>query len=106
MGFFDLFRSKKNTDTASLAKDRLQIIVARERASSGERVQSYLPSLQQELLEVMAKYEKLDLDQVSVNLDRKGDSEVLEINIVLPADAAGSKQSRSVRTGMNPLAQT
>jgi cell division topological specificity factor len=105
MGFFDLFRSKKNAETASLAKDRLQIIVARERASNGERVQSYLPSLQQELLEVMAKYEKLDLDQVSVNLDRKGDSEVLEINIVLPADAS-PKSSRSVRTGVTPLAQT
>jgi cell division topological specificity factor len=105
MGFFDLFRSKKNTETAALAKDRLQIIVARERASSGERVQSYLPSLQQELLEVMAKYEKLDLDQVSVNLDRKGDSEVLEINIVLPADAS-PKATRSVRTGVTPLAQT
>ena len=102
MGFFDLFRSKKNTETAQLAKDRLQIIVARERASNGERVQSYLPSLQQELLEVMAKYEKLDLDQVSVNLDRKGDSEVLEINIVLPQE---KKPGRSVRTGV-PIAQT
>lgn len=105
MGFFDLFRSKKNTETAQLAKDRLQIIVNRERASSGERAQSYLPNLQQELLEVMAKYEKLDLDQVSVNLDRKGDSEVLEINIVLPPDAEG-KPARTVRGGVTRLAQT
>ena len=105
MGFFDLFRSKKNAaETAQLAKDRLQIIVARERASHGERVQSYLPSLQQELLEVMAKYEKLDLDQVSVNLDRKGDSEVLEINIVLPPDAS-PQSTRSVRSAV-PIAQT
>ena len=102
MGFFDLFRKKSSETAAATAKDRLQIIVARERASNGERVQSYLPRLQQELLEVMAKYEKLDLDQVSVNLDRKGDSEVLEINIVLPTEA---KSGRSVRGGF-PIAQT
>ena len=88
MAIFDFIFRKKNSETASLAKDRLQIIVARERASTGERgAPSYLPKLQQELLEVIAKYEKLDLDQVSVNLDRRGDAEVLEINIVLPEDA-------------------
>lgn len=102
MGFFDLFRKKNSETGAQQAKDRLQIIVARERASNGERVQSYLPKLQQELLEVMARYEKLDLDQVSVNLDRKGETEVLEINIVLPQE---KKPGRSVRTGM-PVAQT
>jgi len=86
MAIFDFFR-RKNSETAALAKDRLQIIVARERASTGERgAPSYLPKLQQELLEVIAKYEKLDLDQVSVNLDKRGGAEVLEINIVLPED--------------------
>jgi cell division topological specificity factor len=103
MGFFDLFRKRGSETAAQQAKDRLQIIVARERASNGEVVQSYLPRLQQELLEVMAKYEKLDLDQVSVNLDRKGDAEVLEINIVLPQEA---KPGRSVRTGVTPHFQT
>lgn len=84
MAFFDFFRKK--SEAAQTAKDRLQIIVARERASTGGRAQSYLPRLQQELLEVIARYEKLDLDQVSVNLDRRGEAEVLEINIVLPGD--------------------
>jgi len=84
MAIFDFFRRKP--DTAQHAKDRLQIVVARERAGTGDGVQSYLPQLQQELLQVIAKYERLDLDQVSVNLDKKGDAEVLEINIVLPED--------------------
>jgi cell division topological specificity factor len=84
MAILDFFR--KRSETAQLAKDRLQIIVARERASTGDGVQSYLPALQKELLEVIARYEKLDLDQVSVNLDRKGEAEVLEINIVLPEE--------------------
>ena len=94
MSILDLFL-RRTPDTARLAKDRLQIVVARERASTGDRVQSYLPQLQQELLQVIAKYEKLDLDQVSVMLDRKGDAEVLEINIVLPEER---KKAESVRT--------
>jgi cell division topological specificity factor len=93
MAIFDFFRRKP--DSAQLAKDRLQIVVARERASTGDRVQSYLPQLQRELLEVIAKYEKLDLDMVSVQLDKKGQAEVLEINIVLP------EEKRSVRTVRN-----
>jgi cell division topological specificity factor len=103
MGFFDFFRKK--SETAQTAKDRLQIIVARERANTGGgRAQSYLPRLQQELLEVIARYEKLDLDQVSVNLDRKGDFEVLEINIVLPGEARmelrpGLAQGRPISSG-------
>jgi cell division topological specificity factor len=93
MAILDFFR--KRSETASLAKDRLQIIVARERALTGDGVSSYLPRLQKELLEVIAKYEKVDLDQVSVNLDKKGEAEVLEINIVLPEEKT---ERRTVRT--------
>ena len=99
MAIFDFFRRKQ--DTAQLAKDRLQIVVARERASTGDRVQSYLPQLQRELLEVIAKYEKLDLDMVSVALDKKGAAEVLEINIVLPEE---KRAVRTVRTRQPQLA--
>jgi cell division topological specificity factor len=95
MAILDFFR--KRSETAQLAKDRLQIIVARERALTGDDgAQSYLPRLQKELLEVIAKYEKLDLDRVSVNLDKKGEAEVLEINIVLPPEEREPR--RSVRT--------
>jgi cell division topological specificity factor len=92
------FFFKQRSNTAQRAKDRLQIIVARERTSVGnDGVQSYLPMLQQELLQVIAKYEKLDLDQVSVRLDKKGEAEVLEIDIVLPEQRAARK---SVRSGL------
>jgi len=94
MGILNFFR--RQSDTAQQAKDRLQIIVARERTSSPDRAQSYLPRLQQELLAVIAKYERLDLEQVSVELDRKCGAEVLEINIVLPPEERLHK--RTVRT--------
>ncbi len=75
--------TKKPENTAQVAKDRLQIIVARERTACGGSP-GYLPQLQQELLQVIAKYERVDLDRVQVNIDRKGDAEVLELCIMLP----------------------
>ena len=86
MGFLDYFKTKPKS--ASLAKDRLSIIVARERAGA-KSGQDYLPQLQQELLQVLAKYEHIDLDQVSVSVDRHGDTEVLELNIVLNDTSGG-----------------
>jgi cell division topological specificity factor len=80
MRFFDYFR--RAPKTATLAKDRLSIIVARERA--GSRAGADYQQLQQELLAVIARYEKIDLSNVTVNLDRHGDHEVLELNITLP----------------------
>jgi len=81
MSFFDYFR--KRPKSASLAKDRLSIIVARERASTRGGA-DFLPQLQQELLAVIARYVQIDIANVVVNLDRQGGSEVLELNITLP----------------------
>jgi cell division topological specificity factor len=81
MAFFDYFRRTQNS--ASLAKDRLSIIVARERATT-RGAPDYLPQLQQELLAVIARYEKIDLQHVSVSLDSSNGCDVLELNIVLP----------------------
>ena len=82
MRFFDYFR--RAPKSASLAKDRLSIIVARERAGTSTGAADYLPQLQQELLAVIARYEKIDLSHVTVNLDRSANGEVLELNITLP----------------------
>ncbi|HVQ33366.1 MAG TPA: cell division topological specificity factor MinE, partial [Lysobacter sp.] len=51
MGMFDFLRVKKNT--ASIAKDRLRIIIAQERSTLGGP--DYLPLLRRELLEVIRK---------------------------------------------------
>jgi cell division topological specificity factor len=68
---------------AKLAKERLSVIVARERAST-RGGDDYLPQLQQEILAVLAKYEKIDLENVTVKLDRSGECDVLELNVILP----------------------
>jgi cell division topological specificity factor len=85
MALLEFFRPKKTT-TASVAKERLQIIVA-ERRSAGQGAPSYLPQLKLDLLEVIRKYVHINPDQVSVNLDQKDeDLSVLELNVTLPED--------------------
>jgi len=81
MSLLDYFRSSK-TNTASLAKERLQILVAHERSSRNQP--SYLPKLQQELLEVIRKYVNVGQDAITVNFEQDGNQETLELNIVLP----------------------
>ena len=81
MSFLNYFKSSKK-NTASIAKERLQIIVAHER---GKREQpDYLPQLQQEILDVIRKYVPIDQDQVQVQLDKNDSCSVLELNVTLP----------------------
>jgi cell division topological specificity factor len=83
MSIFNYLR-KKNT-TAKVAKERLQIIISHER--SKQNAPDYLPKLQEEILEVIAKYVPISRDQVNVHLDRMGDNAILELNITMPDEA-------------------
>lgn len=83
MSLLDYFRSSKQS-SASLAKERLQILVAHERTSRNQP--SYLPKLQKELLAVVRKYVNVTQDAISVNYEQDDDQEVLELNILLPDD--------------------
>ena len=80
MGIFDFLKAKKNT--ASIAKERLRIIVAQERSSRG--APDYLPLLQRELLEVIRKYVSVDVDAVKVDVVKDGEHDVLDISVALP----------------------
>ena len=84
MSFLDYFKRESN-NSAATAKERLQIIVAHERGKKNEP--DYLPKLQQELLEVIGRYIKIDLDQVDVQLEKQDECSVLELNITLPETA-------------------
>jgi len=82
MSLLDYFRSKK-TNTASTAKERLQIIVAHERKRrSGP---DYLPQLERDILEVIRKYVDISADQIAVSLEQRSDElSVLELNVTFP----------------------
>lgn len=64
------------------AKERLQIIIARER--SGRDGPDFLPALHKELIAVISKYTKVNADDIKISLDRQGNLEVLDVNVVLP----------------------
>ncbi|WP_437300436.1 cell division topological specificity factor MinE [Sorangium sp. So ce426] len=97
MSIMDYFR-RSQPKSATVAKERLQIIVARERVrQTGEP--DYLPRLKQELLQVISKYERIDLDQVSVNVERSGDCDVLELNVVLSESERAAVRAAASRAG-------
>jgi cell division topological specificity factor len=86
MSIFNYLR-KRNDSTASVAKERLQIIISHERTERNKGNQpDYLPKLQEEILAVIAKYIPINRDQISVNLERMRDSAVLELNITMPEE--------------------
>jgi cell division topological specificity factor len=81
MSLLNYFKTSK-PKTASLAKERLQILIAHERSMQNQP--SYLPELQKDLLTVIQKYIAVDQDAVSVNFDSDDEQETLELNIILP----------------------
>jgi cell division topological specificity factor len=76
---------RRRSATASVAKERLQIIISHER--SQRNAPDYLPKLQEEILAVIAKYIPIDKDQVTINVERLGDSAVFELNVTMPDEA-------------------
>jgi cell division topological specificity factor len=84
MGIFD-FLTQRNKNTASVAKDRLRILIEQERGMRG--APDYLPLLQRELLEVIRKYINVDIDAVKVDLHKDGEHDLLDISVALPDKA-------------------
>jgi len=70
--------------TASVAKERLQIILAHERAGRSAAEPDYLPALQRELVAVIGKYIRIDPNDIKVQLERQDNLDVLEVKIELP----------------------
>jgi len=75
-GFFTRNRS------APVARDRLQVLLAHERALGGRA--DLVAVLQREILEVIARHIPIDQDKVMVKLDRGDQVSTLEIDIEMP----------------------
>ena len=84
MGLLDCFlKRNKQRNSASIARERLQILVAHE---GGRRNASFLPKMKEELIAVIRKYVEVQDSDITVNLEQNGKDEILEVNIVLPDD--------------------
>jgi cell division topological specificity factor len=81
MSLFSFFFPQRPT-SASVAKERLQIVLAHERA--GRDSPDFLPALQKDLLSVVAKYVHVRDDAIRVKLGKEGTASVLEINVEMP----------------------
>jgi cell division topological specificity factor len=86
MSLLDLLFGTK-PKTAAVAKERLQLIIARERNSPAGAA-DFLPALQKELIAVISKYVNVNADDIKVQLEKQDNYEVLEVNIVLPEQPA------------------
>jgi len=62
-----------------IAKDRLKIVLAHERASRD--APEFLPALQKDLLEVVGRYVEIRDDTLRVNVGKSADTSLLEINV-------------------------
>ena len=91
MSLLDYFRISRS-NTATVAKERLQILVAHERSKRNQP--SYLPMMQKELLDVVRKYVDVDQDAITVNIEQDDQHETLELNIILPEEEARPKRAR------------
>lgn len=77
-----LFGFLNKRSTAPVARERLQILLAHERAIGGQSDLAAI--LQEEILKLISKHIALDRDKVQVKVDRDGAMSTLEIDIELP----------------------
>ncbi|QEM83335.1 MULTISPECIES: cell division topological specificity factor MinE [Halomonas] len=77
------FLKRERKKSASVAKERLQIIVAHQRSQRGGQP-DFLPLLEKELLEVIRRYVSVDDDAINMSLDSEDNCSVLELNVTLP----------------------
>ena len=84
MSWLNLFRGKQAEapQTASQAKERLQIVLAHERIS--RKGEDFLPKLQKEIIELVARHVSIDPGRVNVSLERGGDLSTLAIAVEIP----------------------
>jgi len=79
MNLFTLFNRRPS---APVARDRLQILLAHERAASGRT--DLIAVLREEILGVIAKHVAVEPDKVQVKMDRRDSVSTLAVDIEIP----------------------
>jgi cell division topological specificity factor len=83
MNILSFFRPKAKTPPpAEQAKERLKIVLAHERSYAA--APDFLPRMQSEILQVIAKYVAIDQENLSLNVENSDNVSRLEVNIDLP----------------------
>jgi cell division topological specificity factor len=82
MSIFDLFRKRSSGTTASLAKDRLQVIIARE--GHGGASSELVLQIKQAVMEAISRFVNVSPEDISVERNAQNDLEMLSVSISLP----------------------
>ena len=80
---------QRRSGSAPVARDRLQVLLAHERAALGQR--DLVALLREEILAVIAKHVSVDRDKVRVTMDRGDSISTLEVDIEIPTSLGGSR---------------
>lgn len=84
MKIFNMFR---RSNSAPMARERLQILLTHERRSSGCSPQ-LVALLHREVLAAIAKHINIDPDKVEVDIRHRDKVSLLEINFEIPSQEA------------------
>jgi len=81
VSFLDFF-TKRKPASANLAKERLQVIIAREgnRSSNPELIQQ----IKRAVLEAVGKFVQVRPEDIAIELENQRDLEVLSVSVTLP----------------------
>ncbi len=83
MSLFSFFKQQRTS--APAARERLQILLAHERAEIGQS--DLVAVLREEILVVIARHVPINRDKVKVKMDKKDQMSTLEVDIELPQQA-------------------
>lgn len=83
MNFMSFFA--KRGESASVAKNRLQILLAHERVGDGSE-SKLISQLREDILEVVRKRMNIDPGDIHLEMDRSGEMTTLGIDIELPRE--------------------
>jgi len=86
-----IFRFFSKPTSAPAARERLQVLLAHERASTGDS--ELVTVLRDEILAVIAKHMQIDSDKVSVTMERGAQVSTLAVDVEIPFTPAKKKKA-------------
>lgn len=85
----NLLRFFSRTPSAPAARERLQVLLAHERAAVGDS--DLVTKLRDEILRVISKHMQIDDDKVSVKMERGAKVSTLAVDIEIPFEAGAKR---------------
>ena len=101
MNLINFFRKK---GSAPVARDRLQILLAHERTTTGRS--DLVDRLKEEIIAVIAKHISVDRDKVRVKMERGEVVSTLEVDIEIPLAIAGNPHLATAAAKLAEMARS